>query len=64
MWIRVCLNQPTNINLKNGRNRSFPHEPKDQYHLSQEKKQICGAQSLKERRLLSESVFIQLKNEL
>ena len=42
----------------------FLVNPKHQYYLSQWGEWICGTQSLKDKRLLSESVFIQSKNEL
>ena len=64
MWNHVCRNRPTNINSKNGEKRSFSYVTKASIHLSQWGEQIYGAQSLKERRLLCESMFIQLKNEL
>ena len=42
----------------------FLMKPKHQYHLSQWGEWICGTQSLKKRRILCESEFIQLKIEL
>ena len=42
----------------------FLIKPKHQDHLPQWGGWICGAQSLGERRLICESVFIQWKNEL
>ena len=50
-----------NFNSKNGRKRSFSYETKDPYHLSKWGEWIFGAQSLKEMRLLCESVFIQIE---
>ena len=41
----------------------FLMKSKDQYHLSEQREWIYSAQSLKERRLLCGSMFIQLKNE-
>ena len=41
----------------------FPMKPRHQYHLSQRGEWICGAQSLKERRLLRESMFIQIERQ-
>ena len=64
MQISVCPNRRTNINSKNGRKSSFSFETKASIHLSQCGEWICGAQSLKERRLLRKSEFIQLKKEL
>ena len=42
----------------------FLMEPKQQYHLSQWEECVYGAESLNERRLLCESMLIQLKAEL
>ena len=46
------------FNSKNGMKRSFSYETKASIYLSQWLEWICGAQSLKERILLCESVFI------
>ena len=39
----------------------FPIKPKHQYHLSQWKECVYSAQSWKEKRLLSESMFISIE---
>ena len=39
----------------------FLMNPRQQYHLSQQGEWTCGAQSLKKRRLLRESKFIQIE---
>ena len=39
----------------------FLMKPRNQYQLSQRGEWTCGAQSLKERRLLRESKFIQIE---
>ena len=44
--------------------RDFSNETKASIHLYQWGELVCGTQSLKGRRLLSESKFIQLKIEL
>ena len=64
LWIRVYRNQPMNINSKNGGKRFFLMKPKHLYHLSQWGEWIYGTHSLKKRRLLYESEFIQLKIKL
>ena len=46
------------MTLKNGWKWSFSYEMKTSIHLSRWEKWICSAQSLKEKRLLCESVFI------
>ena len=43
--------------LKNGGKWSFSYETKALIHLSQRVEKSCGAQSIKERKLLHESVF-------
>ena len=60
MWIRVYTNWKTNFNSKNGIKRSFSFETKASIHLSQQGEWICGAQSLKESRLLYKFMFITL----
>ena len=47
--------------LKNGRKWSFSYKTKASIHLSQRGEWICGTQSLKERRLLCEFVFIPIE---
>ena len=64
MWIYVYPNWKRIFNSKNGRKICFSHETKASIHLYQWGEWICGAQSLKEKRLLCKSEFIQLKNEL
>ena len=64
MWIRVYAIWKTNFNSINGRKRSISYETKASIHLSQYRKWICGAQSLKEKRLLYKSELIQLKDVL
>ena len=60
-----CLSQlKNNFNSKNGRKRSFSYETKASIHLSQGGQWICGAQSVKERRLLSEPMFIQIERRI
>ena len=61
MWIGVYPSWNMNINSKNGRKRSLSYETKTSIHLSQWEEWICGAQSLTERRLLCESVFIPIE---
>ena len=61
MWIHVYLYWKMNFNSKNGRKRSFLMNPRHQYHLPQREEWIYDAQSLKERRLLRESKFIQIE---
>ena len=57
-----CLpNWKMNLNSKNGTKRSFSYETKASTHLSQWVEWIYAAQSLKERRLLSESIFIPIE---
>ena len=63
-WIHVYPNWKMNFNCKNGRKRSICYETKASIHLSPRGEWICGAQSLKERRSIGESGFIQLKNGL
>ena len=60
MWIHVYPSWKTIINSKS-RKRSFCYETKSSIHLSQWGEWICGAQSLKEKRLLCESVFIPIE---
>ena len=43
---------------------AFLMKPKHEYHLSQWGNSAYGAQPLKEKRLLCESIFILIKNEL
>ena len=61
MWIHIYPNWKTSFNSKNGTKRSFSFETKASIHLSQLGKWICGAQSLKEKRLLCESMFIPIE---
>ena len=61
MWICVYPNWKTNFNSKNGKKISFSNEAKALIPLSQWGKWICGAQLLKERRLLCESIFIPIE---
>ena len=63
MWIHVYPNWRTNFNCKNGKKRSFPYETKVSIYLSQWREWICGAQSLKEERLLCESLFNQIDRQ-
>ena len=61
MCIHVCPNWQTNINSKeNGGRKSFSYETKVSSHLSQRGEWVYGSQSWKERRLLCESVLIQI----
>ena len=50
-----------NFKTKNGTKRIFPYETKASIHVSQWVEWICGVQSLKERRLLFESMFIPIE---
>ena len=50
-----------NFNSKYGSKRIFSCESKASIHLSQWGEWICGAQPLKEKRLLCESVFILIE---
>ena len=43
---------------------AFFMKPMHEYHLSQCGERVYGAQSLKEKRILCKSEFIQLKNQL
>ena len=61
MWIRVYPNWKTNFKSKNGTNRSFTYEARASIQLLQWVEWICGAQSLKERRLLWEFIFIPVE---
>ena len=61
MWIHFYPNWKMIINSKNGRKSSFSRETKALIHLSQWEDWIFGAQSLKERRLLCESVLIPIE---
>ena len=61
MWIRVYPNWKTNFNSQNGTKRSFSYEIKASIRLSQLVESICGAQWLKESRLLCEFAFILIK---
>ena len=63
MWICVYPNWKMNFNCKNDRKRSFSSESKASILLSQREEWICRAQSLKERRLLCESVFVPTKRQ-
>ena len=56
MWIRVCPNQWMNIDSKNGAKRSFSNETKASIHFSLCGEWICDDQSLREGRLLCESL--------
>ena len=56
----ILINRRTLV-PKNGGKKSFSYETKASIHLSQWGEWICGAQSLKERRLLCESVFIPIE---
>ena len=47
--------------LKNGGKRSFSYKAEALIHLSRSGERICGTQSLKERKLLCESVFILIE---
>ena len=58
MEIHVYPNWKTNFKSTDGTNRSFSYETRASIHLSQLVERICGAQSLKEWRLLCEFVFI------
>ena len=49
------------LTLKNGRKRSLSYETKASIPLSQRGEWIPGSQSLNERRLLYESVFIPIE---
>ena len=64
MWIYVCPNLQMNINSRNGRKRNFSSETKASIHLSQRGEWSCGAQSIKESRLLCESMFIQIDRQI
>ena len=52
-----------NFKSTNGTNRSFSYETKVSIQLSQRVEKICAAQSLKERRVLCESVFIPIDKQ-
>ena len=47
--------------LKNGGKWNFSYKTKESIHLSQKEEWICGTRSLKERRLLCESMFIPIE---
>ena len=61
-YVFVKIDQRT-LTLKMVGRFVFLMKPKPQYHLSWCGECVCGAQSLKGRRLLCKSEFIQLKNE-
>ena len=61
MWIRVYPNWKMNFNSKNGTKRSFCYECKASIHLSQWVEWTCCTQSLIEKRLLCEFVFISIE---
>ena len=61
MWILVSPIWKTNFNSKKGTKRSFFYETKASIRSSQWVKWIYGAQSLKERRLLCDFIFIPTK---
>ena len=61
MWIHVYPNWKMNFNSKKWWKTKFFLETKGSIHLSQWGKWICGAQSLKERRLLYESMLILIE---
>ena len=61
MWICVYLHWKTNFNSKNSDKRCISYETKASIHLSQCREWICGARSLKEWRLLYESMFIPIE---
>ena len=61
MWIHVNPNWKANFNSKNDRREVFLMKLKHQYHLSQWGEWIGGAQSIKERRLSCEFIFIPIE---
>ena len=61
MWIRVYPSWKMNFNSKNGIKRSLSYESKASIHLSQLVEWIYGAQSLKEWRFPSESMFVPIE---
>ena len=63
LWICVCWNRLMNINSKNGGKGCFSYETKASIPFIPIGEWICGTQSVKERRLVCESEFIQLKIE-
>ena len=63
MWIWLYPIENRTLVLKILKRVVFLVKPKPQHHLSQWGECVCGAQSLKQRRLLCKSEFIQLKNE-
>ena len=60
MWIRVYPSWKTNFKSKNGTNK-VSYVTKASIQLSQWVESICVAQSLKERILLCESMFIPIE---
>ena len=52
-----------NFNSKNGGKRDFSYETKALIYLSQQREWINGAQSLNERRLLFESMFVLVEKQ-
>ena len=61
VWIHIYPNWKTSFNSKNGTKWSFSFEIKASIHLSQWVERICGAQSLKKKRLLCEFMFIPVE---
>ena len=61
MWIRVIPIEKLTLILKMVEREIFLMKPRIQYHLSEWGEWTCSAQSLKERRLLCESKFIQIE---
>ena len=60
-WIVFIPIDGWTLILKNGGKRSFSYKAEALIHLSRSGERICGTQSLKERKLLCESVFILIE---